>query len=419
MKKSMIRSMVLFCAIGISHIVASVVCASEVIDTSFIEPAIKSSCELHLEQKHTQALLDEEIRAFQSLAEEALSLRAVTIKVGQRMQQQAQADLPLSGEDMDLLSNGLAIHLELRHKLLEFAQAHECWLYMSQKQLRKAGINSQQRLDGIMLSLASALVMYDNYMLTATLFEGDPKLRQLLNDGDQGYQLNKAELLKVALSYNSTVKRARVRRGMRYYEEAVAQGRRKYADPYLAALIEQSPSYDMVREWSPLHVLSKKLDVYKNITSDSIDELQNDGVSLFSMLFGNTVGLVETRKGKLYQDGAIHTELQKTLQSGDILLEKTPFRLTDKLIPGYWGHAAIWIGTEPELKELGLWKHPLVQRYHEEIRSGHGVVEALRSGVEMNPLEKFLNIDSVGVLRKHSLTKQDRKTIVLQALRQV
>ena len=33
-------------------------------------------------------------------------------------------------------------------------------------------------------------------------------------------------------------------------------------------------------------------------------------------------------------------------QAGDILLEKTPFRLTDKLIPGYWGHAAVWIGGE-------------------------------------------------------------------------
>ena len=32
------------------------------------------------------------------------------------------------------------------------------------------------------------------------------------------------------------------------------------------------------------------------------------------------------------------------MQAGDILLEKTPFRLTDKMIPRYWGHATIWTG---------------------------------------------------------------------------
>jgi hypothetical protein len=206
---------------------------------------------------------------------------------------------------------------------------------------------------------------------------------------------------------------------MRFYEKEMASGKHAGANQYLSTLIDQSPSYDMVREWSPLHVLSSKLGLYSGLTTDTFASLEEDGVSLFSMLFGNTVGLVETREGKLFKRKDVGEELQTTLRSGDILLEKTPFRLTDKLIPGYWGHAAVWIGSEEELRELGIWDDPLVKKYHNEIKAGNLVVEALRSGVEMNPLSRFLNIDSLGILRRPDLTKEEQKRIVLQSLRQV
>lgn len=378
-----------------------------------------NSCAEHLARHAAAALLDQEFQAFQGLAEEALAIRAVTIKVGRQLKDKAEAGQVLSGSELNLLSSGLAMHLELRKKLYAVAEAHECWLDLDEDDLRSYGLSSDQQLEGVMISLAAALVLYDNYLLTATLFEGDAKLRQLLNEEDKGYRLGRDQLMKVALSYNSALKRARVRRAMRFYEKALAEGRHRQVNPYLATLIDQSPSYDMVRQWSPFRVISRKLGFLENLTVDTAVSLENDGISLFSMLFGNAVGLVETRKGKLYHRPEVYTDLRGTLKCGDILLEKTPFRLTDKLIPGYWGHAAIWIGTEAELRELGLWDHPLVQEHRREILAGDSVVEALRSGVEMNPLARFLNIDSIGVLRRSQLSVEERRQIVLQALRQV
>ena len=188
---------------------------------------------------------------------------------------------------------------------------------------------------------------------------------------------------------------------------------------YLSMLIRQSPSYSVVRRWSPLYVVGRKVGFLGGVTEDTLSSLERQGMNLFSMVFGNAVGLVESRKGKLYRKTVVTGQLHKTLQAGDILLEKTPFRLTDKLIPGYWGHAAVWVGTEKELRQLGIWDNPLVVRYHEQIRQGRGVVEALRSGVEMNPLEQFMNIDSVGVLRKPTVNAAERSKVILQALRQV
>ena len=259
--------------------------------------------------------------------------------------------------------------------------------------------------------------------MAISLFEGDSKLRRLLNERDPGYAVNSAALAKVTLHYDSVNIRQRVRKAMKYYEKESARLHDSLEKSpemdYVSALITQSPSYTMVREWSPFYVVGRKLGFFGAVTTDTLTGMEREGLNLFSMMFGNAVGLVETRKGKLYGRAEVLADVNGTLKAGDILLEKTPFRLTDKLIPGYWGHAAVWIGNEAELKELGIWDNPVVARYRKEISQGRLVVEALRSGVEMNTLEHFFNVDSFGALRKAEITREGRAKTVIQALRQV
>ncbi len=391
--------------------------------------AATEACPGHLVSVHgtdrtsVERSLDREIFGFRNLAERALALRAETIKVGTRIKEKMDQGKPLSGDDLDTLNRGIVAHLALRKELLPVAEAHECWLDASEKDLKSLGITPESRFKGIALSLSSALVLYDNYLLAITLFEGDAKLRRLLNERDPGYAVNSAALSKVTLNYNSVTNRQRVRKAIKFFDKEAKKMQQVTAEgqdaAYVAALITQSPSYGMVKKWSPFYVVGRKLGFMGAVTTDTLTGFERDGVSLFSMVFGNAVGLVETRKGKLFGRADVMADVSEHLQAGDILLEKTPFRLTDKLIPGYWGHAAVWLGTETELKELGIWDNPLVARHREEIRKGQLVIEALRSGVEMNTLQHFMNIDSIGVLRKPGLGREERARTILQALRQV
>jgi len=387
------------------------------------------SCRQHLTLVHgtladsVDAALKKELEEFRTLAERALALRAETIKVGQKIKEKLDKGKPLSGDDIALINTGINEHLALRKELLAAAEAHECWLDGSDRELAKQGITPETRFKGVMLSLSSAMLLYDNYLLAVSLFEGDSKLRRILNERDPGYAVTSAALAKVTLNYNSISNRARVRKAIKFYERESARQKGMLAlnpeSAYLNLLIAQSPSYSMVKKWSPMYVVGRKLGFLTGVTTDTLTGMERDGVSLFSMVFGNAVGLVETRRGKLYKNKAALAEVSTTLKAGDILLEKTPFRLTDKLIPGYWGHAAVWIGSEAELKELGIWNNPIVAQHHDEIRQGRLVVEALRSGVEMNTLQHFLNIDSIGVLRKPDQSREARAATVIQALRQV
>lgn len=386
-------------------------------------PAGKSACEIHLQQVHGAAeeaeqALAGEFAAYPQLVEQALVYRANTIEAGLRLKAVAG---PLSGAELQLLNEGMVLHLQLREDLLRMAENHECWLDAGDA--TRSSLTPRQRLEGVMLSLSAALVLYDNYLLAVSLFEEDARLRRVLNDSDSGYGIGRDILTSISLSYNSIHNRARVRRAIGFYEKEFARlAAAERAEPrlhYLAQLIEQSTSYNMTKSFAPAYVAGRKLNFMGRVSGDQLAELAAGGVSLFSMLFGNTVGLVETRKGKLYQRAEVAAAVGGQLQAGDILLEKTPFRLTDALIPGHWGHAAIWIGSEADLRGLGLWEHPLVVPHHETIRAGAGVVEALRSGVKLNPLDQFLNIDDLAVLRARESDKAGRAAVVLNALRQV
>ncbi len=394
---------------------------------SFDQVRARQACRAHAAEAHDQsddaarmAELDAEIESYRTMVESAMQYRAETLKLVARIKATLEHNAAIPGSDLAELNAGLAEHLALRRQLYAMAEAHECWLDADGPGKDMA---RDVRLKGVMLSLSAALVLYDNYLLAISLYEEEPRLRMLLNNKDVGYDIDYGELNRVALSFASEETRSRVRRGIAYYETEGGDYRaRMEADRhlhYLEQIVTQSPSYSMTRNFSPLATLGRKIGFYTPFTVETLLRLKDEGVNLTSMVFGNTVGLVESRRGKLDARRDVHDVLASDLRVGDILVERTPFRLTDSFIPGRWGHAALWIGTEPELRALGVWDDPVVQPHQAAIRAGRHVVEALRSGVELNSLGHFLNVDDLAVLRPVKQTAAQQAETVLQALRQM
>lgn len=377
-----------------------------------------SVCDGPTEMRYSADTMRRKIAAYQALTEEALSLRSQSITFLAHLKEKQSFNQPLLGSDIRLLSAGAAELVAQRRQLWEVATAHECWLNAP---IPKDPQLARVQATGITMSLAAALTLYDNYLTAVALYRENPFLRNHINEGDSGFQVPEGELRRIAASFASAGNRARVRRGLEWYEKHAAYLAQSDNDDerYLAELVDQSPSYAMVRRIHPLEYAGNVVDLFQTVSADTIHTLENEGVNFSSMLFGNMVGLVETRRGKLDNRPEVFARVGDALQAGDVLLEKTPFRLTDSFIPGHWGHAAVWIGSEEELRDLGLWEHPVVLAHRAEIRHGRGVVEALRSGVEMNTLKHFLNVDDLAVLRHGNLDREARRRVILQALRQV
>jgi hypothetical protein len=94
------------------------------------------------------------------------------------------------------------------------------------------------------------------------------------------------------------------------------------------------------------------------------------------------------------------------LKPGDILLERHNWHLSNAFLPGYWPHAAVYVGTSEDLARLGLDRDPRIKKCWEEFSTrdseGHSycILEALSEGVVFNTLEHSVGeSDSLAVFR--------------------
>lgn len=150
------------------------------------------------------------------------------------------------------------------------------------------------------------------------------------------------------------------------------------------------------------------------------ESFTNAILSGFSKTIGNISGLISLRKGKLLKEKDFIKTITQKLKPLDVILEKTPFKLTDKFIPGYWGHAAIYVGNETQLKELGLWENPFIIKHQKAIKKGACIIEAIRSDVDLRRLNQFTNIDDYAHIRlKSELSLDKKREMIISAFAQI
>ena len=97
--------------------------------------------------------------------------------------------------------------------------------------------------------------------------------------------------------------------------------------------------------------------------------------------------------------------IQPRLKPGDILLERRNWYLSNPFLPGFWPHAALYVGDFEDLRKLGVTGHPAVRKHLAEfLRPAHDghpktVIEAVSEGVLLNSLPHSMHADYVAVLR--------------------
>lgn len=367
-------------------------------------------------------MLDDEIQSYQHLIEEFLVNRETTLKLIHGL----DTDTVLSPTHLDFLHQRMKEALSNLGRLSALLGTHSCWIEATGQELAERGIaplDPYIRTKGAMIALSAGLFLYDTYLSLVTVLNQNAKIRRYLNQKDIGYGLHSDQLMAITDEFISISNLAQIRDEIDFYEKSIDVARsQRDLDPYfdyLDLLIQSSPALPILREMPLQQMVGMRLESRVNAISDNLLRLNHTAVYGFSAVFGNTMGLVEIRRGHLYNRKDVRKILLQRLQPGDILLEKTPFRLTDKLIPGYWGHAAIWIGSEHDLRVLDLWENPLVRRYHNELSTQRGVAEALRSGTQLNTLTHFLNVDDLLVLRARNAGRAERARTIELALRQI
>jgi len=95
-------------------------------------------------------------------------------------------------------------------------------------------------------------------------------------------------------------------------------------------------------------------------------------------------------------DNELRRQLDALLRPGDVLVTRHDRALTNLFLPGYWPHAALYVGSEADRRRLGV---EIDAARRARWCGDRRVLEALKDGVLFRPLEQTLEVDAVAVIR--------------------
>jgi hypothetical protein len=114
------------------------------------------------------------------------------------------------------------------------------------------------------------------------------------------------------------------------------------------------------------------------------------------------------KNGRLHGNPAWVERLRATLRPMDIILTRSAYRFSDRVIPSFFTHAAIYVG-----EELPVRLTPAGHRGAPPPGSA-SVLEAVRSGVHLAALEAATDADILVALRDPSLVGDRRDAVRLR-----
>ncbi len=296
----------------------------------------------------------------------------------------------------------------------------------------------KEYINVIKLGLAASLTLYDNFIIAIMPYQENGHFRRKINydniDNEKIIEDISGNFRRLD-NYKDTLRVVEFNDQLQEWEKDNQQQATKLDkdNDYFNVLIDGSYTNKRIKEITLMDRLGFRTVRFRRILRDMMFDLGNESMNLISKMFGNSMGLVSSREGYLKNIPRSHRDkIESEMMPGDILLEKTPFRLTDRFIPGHWGHVAIWTGSEEQLKELGVWDElPDIYAkaqtrlnysglsFQQQILSGHKIIEALRPGVQINSLDHFLDIDDMAVLRDKNVEKESMRRYLLRAFEQV
>ena len=257
-----------------------------------------------------------------------------------------------------------------------------------------------------LVAFAAALVLYAKSLRIISFAEHVPMLRAKINEHDSKYELDAGFFEDVLAGYSRI-------RNYRSLLQADAFWRAHRGEAHTLAseagadwvwLVELIRHQRQIVRHRLLHVLWQRFRYdWRAFCHTSLSPFRQARHGLESLL-GDHLAEVELtdRPTDSTMTAEILTNLAGKLKPGDVLLTRNDHRLTAALLPGFWAHAALFIGDRSALAELGLRSHPHVMKHWEEIPDDSGpglVIEALAPRVQLNPLEKCLRVDHLVVLR--------------------
>ncbi|MBI5771934.1 MAG: hypothetical protein HZA93_29445 [Verrucomicrobia bacterium] len=278
-----------------------------------------------------------------------------------------------------------------------------------------------QQIRQLLIGLAAGLTLYSKSLKLVGAYEHQPLVRRKLNEPDEKFGLPTGFFDEVIRAYSSLRNYRAIMTGLRFWRShlrAIERLRRTDGGDWawlcdtirlqrtamrrrLARVLWCRLRHDWRdlwrKTWRPVRLLRQKLEsrVARTVTAEPSTERYRPAL-----------------------DPATLDQLKPHLRPGDVLLIRAEQKLTTALLPGFWPHAAIYLGDRADWESLGLTdgrQSPTTIAALPSEESAQGwVIEAISPRVQLNPLSRSLSADHVAVFRP-SLAPGELRTALREA----
>lgn len=166
-------------------------------------------------------------------------------------------------------------------------------------------------------------------------------------------------------------------------------------DPIIGTLAKRLPEFEKWLDPSKRNYLQR-------LMAYTSHKLRRKSVVVLNNLLSNTVENVGRAASEIQLPLKKRVSLEmreqmlSQLEPGDVLVTRHDTAFTNLFLPGFWPHAALFVGTEQQRREWGI----TVDSDKAWRWSGANcVLEALKDGVRFRPLTETLAVDNFLVLR--------------------
>jgi hypothetical protein len=348
--------------------------------------------------------IDENLAKFTILKRMTKEVQVHNINLSQKLLTKIQNHNTFSGDDLYLIKRSSEVFFNVSIKMLELGKLYQFKPSVMSKTFASTQMNTDLIKGHLIWLNSNILTMESIENVHKILYLNEKSFRRIFKNSFDPKDITIEQKNSLKAMTNLVDELGEVLASRKFSQQIILI--REIADKIAVPLKDDLDAMGALNEIKNNDLATQmargrkdfNLDLYTY--SDATVGVFNKVTNFLSGFFGNVMGRIRSRKGHLYRNESILALTKKSLIPMDIILEKSPFVLTDKFIPGHYGHVAIYLGTKEQLINLGMWTHPDIVPYQADIEAGKTILEAVRSGVRLNSVEEFLNIDEYTVVRK-------------------
>jgi hypothetical protein len=271
--------------------------------------------------------------------------------------------------------------------------------------LEAAALSDRERAAAFVVAWAGALVLVDAARFLRHNCAGLPIVLKKLNEPEPHFGIPSGTYDRIQSSLTSPVHAWHLYHAREYWNNNL---------PFLVDIsrgTELEPLIEIARRALALHEVDLQRYAVDRLRTRARQAKTTSRDVIGRATYGLQKAVSRLISGKFTHIGhkpqlplEIAAQVRKLIRPGDVFVNRKEHAITNYFLPGFWPHAAFYIGETAQLQQMGIADHangqPRWRRLLECDTNDSGrVVEALKDGVRIRSLESPFAADAITVIR--------------------